>query len=348
MTIQEIKERVPLGMVLDDYSVELLGRGNRLRAKVNPIREGGDFDFFQDSQRFYDQGTSERGDVIDFIQITENLDKDAARSFLTEKYIGSTNPQSSYRPPPRPREPIKKNNDLLLSQLKSKAAGYLSDSRVHNGRSRERYRYFILEVDDIRKVAALDEPFIKLFEHSYLEVNKEKIRYIFDKFVGYDSYYNCPAIILYDLHGNVVNIIKYRPERNGTVLMQGSKPLKYLYTKSEEKPDSSYLYPFQFEMERMILKHGFAYVGEGLKNALNALVFGLPYISIESVSGANNKLLEYLQSPRMKDIFFIGAFDGDAAGEIAYKKISAVVPMENEFDFDSGMDFADKMKEDNK
>ena len=127
--------------------------------------------------------------------------------------------------------------------------------------------------------------------------------------------------------------------------MQGSKPLKYLYTKSEEKPDSSYLYPFQFEMERMILKHSYAYVGEGLKNSLVALALGMPYISIESTSGVNEKLLEYLQSPRMKDIFFIGAFDGDNAGETAYKKIIETIPMENELDFNSGTDFAEWIKE---
>ncbi len=235
-----------------------------------------------------------------------------------------------------------KDNPLLMSRLKTKANKHLNELRVHNGRVRDRYKYFTLEMDESKKVAALDEPFIKLFEHSYLEVDEQKIRYIFQKFVGYDSFYNCPAIILYDLHGNVVNIINYRPKKDGEVFR------KYHYSKSEDVPESSYLYPFQFEMERMILKHGFAYVGEGLKNALVALVFGIPYISIESTSGVNDRLLEYLQSDRLKNISFIGAFDGDAAGETAYKKVNKVIPMENIFNFDSGLDFADYMKKENK
>ena len=47
----------------------------------------------------------------------------------------------------------------------------------------------------------------------------------------------------------------------------------------------------------------------------------------------------------MKDIFFIGAFDGDNAGETAYKKIIETIPMENELDFNSGTDFAEWIKE---
>jgi DNA primase len=342
MTIPELKQQIDIVEVIGNYT-ELTGYGNRLRAKTNPLREGGDFDVYQDTQKFYDQGTGEGGDVFDFIKIVENLSGSEALSFLSERYIGGSNITTTRsKPIPRPyTKPIKKDNNLLLSQLKNKAFRYLNDLRIHNSRPMERYRHFTLEMDESKEVASLDEPFIKLFEHSYLEVEGSRIDYIFQKFVGYDNYYDCPTIILYDLHGNVVNIIKYRPKKDGGVFM------KYLYSKSEDVPESSYLYPFQFEMERMILKHGFCYVGEGLKNALNALVFGLPYISIESASGVNDMLLEYLKSPRMKDVFYIGTFDGDAAGERAYKKMSAVIPMENEFEFDSGLDFADKMKKDN-
>ena len=240
----------------------------------------------------------------------------------------------TYTPPP-------KDNQKLMADLKVRARRHLNEPIIRNGRKRARYQWFEFEDEEIKRVATLDEPFTKLFEHSYLEVDKDKINYIFQNFVGYDSYYDCPVIILYDLHGNVVNIIKYRPKKNGEVVR------KYHYSKSEDVPDSSYLYPFQYETERMILKHGFAYVGEGLKNALCALVFGLPYISIESVSGVNDRLLTYLKSPKMKDVFYIGAFDGDEAGQRAYKEMNESIPMDNEFLFDSGIDFADKMRKDN-
>ncbi len=234
--------------------------------------------------------------------------------------------------------PPSKDNQKLMSALKIKARKYLNESIIRNGRERKRYTWFELEIETIKKVAAFDDVFIKLFEHSFVEINEERIAYIFDKFIGYDLYYDCPVIIVYDLDGNVVNIVKYRPKKDDKEFM------KYLYLKAEETPDSKYLYPFQYEMEKMMFDQGAAYVGEGLKNSVNALVFGLPYVSTESTSGSFDKLGEYLKTPRMKDVFMIGAFDGDEAGERAYKRMNDLVPMENEFSFDSGMDFADKMK----
>ena len=234
--------------------------------------------------------------------------------------------------------PPLKDNQKLMAALKIKARKYLNEPIIRNGRERKRYIWFDFEYEDVKKVAAFDDVFVKLFEHSFVEISEDRITYIFDKFIGYDPYYDCPVIIIYDYFGNVVNIVKYRPKKDGKEFM------KYLYLKAEETPDSDYLYPFQYEMEKMMFDQGAAYVGEGLKNAVNALVFGLPYVSTESTSGSFDKLGEYLKTPRMKDVFMIGAFDGDEAGERAYKKMNELVPMENMFTFNSGMDFAEYLK----
>jgi len=99
MTIQEIKDHIDIVEVVSTYT-ELSGRGNRLRAKPNPIREGGDFDVYQDTQKFYDQGTGESGDVIDFIEKVENLNRSEALSFLSERLGGS---DTAYTPRPLPK-----------------------------------------------------------------------------------------------------------------------------------------------------------------------------------------------------------------------------------------------------
>ena len=231
-----------------------------------------------------------------------------------------------------------KDNAKLMSDLKVKAQKYLSEPIIHNGRERKRYQSFEYEYETIRQIVSFDQMFIKLFEQSFIEMEEARAAYIFENFVGYDSYFNCPAIIVKDLHGNVVNIVKYRPKKDS------KECLKYLYLKAEETPNSDYLYPFQYEMEKMMMDFPVCYVGEGLKNALVALAFGSPYISIESASGATDGLVRYLKSGRMSGVHFIAAFDGDAAGERAYKKMNKYIPMENLFEFDSGMDFADYMK----
>ena len=101
MTIQEIKDQTCIVELVSDYT-ELAGRGNRLRAVKgrNPIRTdgSGDFDVFQDTQRYYDQGTDAGGDVIEFVQVVENLNKSDALTFLEERLGGST---LTSRPLPR-------------------------------------------------------------------------------------------------------------------------------------------------------------------------------------------------------------------------------------------------------
>ena len=336
--LETVKSQIQIIDVVEQYT-EFRGGGNRLRARQNPLRSGGDFDVYHDTQKYYDHGTGEGGDIIDFIQAVENLDRGHAISFLSERFLNGANIESNHtRPLPKPK-PIK-DNPALMESLKNRARKYLAEPIVRNGRKYNRYTFFTLEMDGAKEVASLDEVFIKLFEASFIEVDESRIRYIFDRFIGYDPYFNCPAIILYDYNWNVVNIIRYRPSRGGYTDLP-----KYLYLKAEEKPDSDYLYPFQFEMERMILKNGFAYVGEGLKNAIVALAYGIPYISIESSSNVSDELVRYLRSSRWDDMFFKGAFDGDQAGERAYKKINAKILMQNKFNFDSGQDFAEYVKE---
>jgi len=47
----------------------------------------------------------------------------------------------------------------------------------------------------------------------------------------------------------------------------------------------------------------------------------------------------------MKNIVIIGAFDGDKAGESAYKRIITEIAMSNEFLFNSNTDFAEYLKD---
>lgn len=342
MDIQELKERVPLAMVLEDYGAELVGRGNRLRAKVNPIRDGGDFDVYQDTQKFYDQGTGNGGDVIDFTQTMENLDREAARSFLEEKYLRGSNTPTS-RPLPRPRvKPVKKNNSFLLAELERKANIYLGakipKGTVNLNRLTDE-RYSVIDVMGV-EVVRVAPVFEKLLEDYLIPTDEKYAVYLFNNVIGYDSYFNCPVIIIRDESENVVDIVRYRPHREGFTDLP-----KYLYSKGSEKPDSNYLFPLQAQMQLIMRDQGYCYVGEGLKNAINASLMGIPLISIESTGSIKPELIEFLQSDRMKGIVMMGAFDGDKAGECAYKKIGTEIPIENEFDFNSGMDFAEFLKE---
>ena len=194
------------------------------------------------------------------------------------------------------------------------------------------------------------EAYEKLFEGRYVKnVSKSKVEYIFTKIVGYDEYFSAPVIILRDSKGDVVDLVKYRPHRDG----YGQLP-KYLQKKAKDKPKDrgeAYLYPFQIEMERLIAKEGYVFVGEGLKNGLNALLRSVPFISIESASNTNNpRLIEYVNTMIMEGIDVYGAMDGDEAGRRALNSINSKLngSLINLMDFESGIDFSEYLKKDHK
>ncbi len=335
--IENIKNHIPMLDVVENYT-EFTGGGNRLRAKVNPIRDGGDFDVYQDTQKYYDQGTGDSGDVIDFIKIVENLDQREAISFLQKKYLNGFNLKSNYIKPIPRNKPVKKDNDLLLAKLEKDAKKYLFASHK---RYKNKWSYMTLDVDGVEIKAVRVAPYLeKLFEGYLIPTDEKFAKYLFNRVVGYCEYFNCPAIIIRDESETVVDIVRYRPIREGFTELP-----KYLYTKSSEKPDSVYLLPLQAQMQKIMKDQGYCFVGEGLKNALNASLLGIPFISIEGAAKIKPELIAFLKSGRMKDIVMVGAFDGDEAGERAYKKMSEEIPMDNEFNFDSDMDFAEYLKE---
>jgi len=338
MIIEELKEKVSFITVLEDHGVEFRGGGNRLRAKVNPIREGGDFDFYQDTQKYYDHGTGDGGDVVDFIEVVENLSKSDALSFLQEKYLnGADLPNNYIKPTPR-YKPVKKDNDKLSAQLEIKANKYLQASHK---RYKNKWSYMTLNVGGIENKVVRVAPYLeKLFEGYLIPTEEKFAKYIFNRIVGYDSFFDCPVIILRDESEKVIDIVRYRPIREGFDDLP-----KYLYTKATEKPDSTYLFPLQAQMQKIMMSEGYCFIGEGLKNAINASMMGIPFISIEGAGNIKPELIEFLKSPRMDGISLLGAFDGDQAGVAAYRKINKQIPMDNQFTFDSGVDFADWLRE---
>ena len=131
-----------------------------------------------------------------------------------------------------------------------------------------------------------------------------------------------------------------------------------MYVKEEDKlPNrgADFLYPFSIEMDKLISRYDFFFIGEGLKNSFNALVFGIPFISIESVSNdIRVELQEYIKE-KSKTKLIIGAFDGDdkldgngnhTKGYGAYIKAKDILGLEfdNLFRFDSDIDFSDYLK----
>lgn len=243
------------------------------------------------------------------------------------------------------REP----DEILKIRLSKKAAACLL--RSQNLLQHQCFEYqeedvdgnVLYHVDSKIKVPAYAE---KLFEGSCIDnVKQSVVDYVFSNVICYDDYFDCPCITLKDMNGDVVDIVKYRPQRDGYENLP-----KYLQEKAINKPEGrgkDFLYPLQVEMERLIKKEDFVFIGEGLKNALNALIRSVPYISIESTSNVkNDKLIAYVNKLFQDGVVVYGAMDGDAAGEKAFNAIASqmVFSIENLLDFGSGLDFTDYIR----
>lgn len=293
----------------------------------------------------HDFGSDFHGDIFDVLQIGRGMTFSESKELVMHHCRFSDRTKTSLLLKQK-NVPRKKDNYTLLKRLQKKADIYLSalPLKIINGKEYpvNKWGHFTLEDGSKgnHEVVWVAPVFEKLFESYLIPTDIKFPKYLFEKVIGYDHYFNCPVIIIRDESERVVDIVRYRPESDGKPL-----PMKYLYQKNDLKPDINYLFPLQAQMQKMMRSEGYCYVGEGLKNAINASMMGIPFISIESASKIKPELITFLKSDRMKDIVLIGAFDGDLAGERAYQKISTEVPMENEFDFSSGMDFAEYLQE---
>ena len=106
--IPELKARHPLGDTVEASGVRLRGRG-RVRQGVCPFHDEveGSFTVYEDSQRFWCFGCGSGGDVLDFIQRSENLSlPEAIRRLDGGAYPAVSRPAPAQRPraaslPPR-------------------------------------------------------------------------------------------------------------------------------------------------------------------------------------------------------------------------------------------------------
>ncbi len=131
--IATLKERHPLGEVVESAGVRLYGRG-RVRQGVCPFHEEaeGSFTVYADSQRWYCFGCGEGGDVLDFIRRTEGLSLPEAIRRLdssppTSAPVRHTTGERRHRDAVAPPDPA----------LLTAAAGYYAGQLRHSREARD-------------------------------------------------------------------------------------------------------------------------------------------------------------------------------------------------------------------
>ncbi len=131
--IAALKERHPLGEVVESAGVQLRGRG-RVRQGVCPFHDEGEgsFTVYADSQRWYCFGCGEGGDVLDFIQRAEGLSLPEAIRRL-DASPPTTAPVRHTTRERRHREAVAPPGPALLTA----AAGYYAGQLRHSREARD-------------------------------------------------------------------------------------------------------------------------------------------------------------------------------------------------------------------
>jgi len=344
--LDALKNKLDIIALAESYGFEFKQpSGVRYRATKNLIRDEktSSLDFFSDTQKFYDRGTAEGGDVIDLIGKMENLNP--TQAIIRAKELAG---EDTYTVQKREAKPVKKKvKKIDFGQLQKQATQELNAVKSLSP--------FIelVEEDKNGKITkqelVINKNYGKLFEGLSFTVDfKPKLEYVFKNLLGWSEFWKSPTLILKDLDGRVVDIVAYRPHDKETG--QEISGMKYYY-KNFNGRGERFIYPYQKEVERIAEREEYIIIGEGLKNALNALIYGVPFITIESTGNAlklSDRLKDTIVSYTAKGWGVATAFDGDQAGLKAYENFLTLLGFEvdNILDFTSNKDFVEYLKAD--
>jgi DNA primase len=119
MNIETLKQTVNILDVVESYA-PLKKSGGQYLALENPLRDEKtpSLRIYEDTQSWYDFGSGEGGDIIDFIKAAEDIDTKMAINFLQEKFAGDFKKDIRLRTPKVDRPVLKKDNEILRLSLK--------------------------------------------------------------------------------------------------------------------------------------------------------------------------------------------------------------------------------------
>ena len=323
-TLEEIKQQLDIVTVAESYG-ELVKAGSNFKYKhdssivISPSKQ-----IFSNFN-----GEITKGDVINLISYMGKISLKEAIS-VAKRLIGD----DGYRLDVKKYYPVESQKKKIdLNKLAIFAKNDLNES--------SKKMPFILDDNGIEKIMVHVE-FSKLFETQYFDIaNAKRLSYIFKNIVGFDKYFRCPSIILKDNKGTIVDKIAYRPIKPDHY-ENWSSP-KYIY-KNQANRGANFLFPFQIEIEKIIEREKYLIVGEGIKNALNGLIYGVPFLTFESsASKISGNIITYIKNLYEKNVGIICMFDGDKAGKKAFEEFKSRIGinLENHLSFTSNIDFTD-------
>lgn len=340
-TIEQIKQSLDIVTVAEMYSNEygeLVKSGANFKYKndssivINPAKQ-----IFSNFN-----GDITGGSVLDLVMYMEKLDLKAGINRLKE--LSSLDTYTIDPELQRKREQREKK----AKKIDFQKLGYYGTLELKDASVLHRPIECLNESNELMYFIVPKE-LHKLFEAETLPAEyKDKIFYMFSSLVGWNKHFECPSIVLRDDNNRIVDLIAYRPNKPANY-KDWSNP-KYIYKNSHNRGEN-FLYPFRKEVQPIINREKYLIVGEGIKNGLNALLYSVPFITLESSSNKiNDNLINYIRDYHSKGFNVICMFDGDKAGAKAYEnfKLQSGLEVDNFLKFDSNQDFVNYLQSEGK
>jgi len=306
-SIEELKQSLDILNIAELYG-ELQKTGANYKYKDNSsIVINADKQIFSDFN-----GNITGGSVLDLIMYMEK--KNLADGI---KRLKELNGQDTYKIDPalqiKRKEEAKEKKEVDFQKL-----GFFGKNDLNNVKFRRPAQVF--DKDNNLTHYIVSTEYQKLFETKTLPLDATaKIDYLHKNILGYSEHFQCASIILRDDKNSIVDIIAYRPVKPESY-ENWSDP-KYIYKNSHNR-GQFFLYPFRKEVESIMSKQTsdrYFIVGEGIKNGLNALLYSVPFITLESTSNKiDQRLIDYIKDYINRGYSLITMFDGDLAGAKAY------------------------------
>jgi hypothetical protein len=334
-TVDQLKQSLDIVTVAEMYG-ELIKNGANYKYKndssivINPAKQ-----IFSNFN-----GDITGGSVLDLVMYFEKLDTKAGIDRLKELSSLDTYTVD-------PALQIKRKEEAESKKvIDFQKLGYIGSLELKAVGSKKPVEH-LDKNNNLIELLVLKE-FSKLFETTKLPAEyKRKIDYLFTHILGWNDFFKCLSIILKDDTNKIVDIIAYRPNKPENY-DKWDNP-KYIYKNSHNRGDN-FLYPFKKEVETILNKSDadkFLIVGEGIKNGLNALIYSVPFITLESSSNKiSDSLIAYIRGYHERGYSIVGMFDGDKAGAKAHESFvsQSGLQINNFLDFNSGLDFVDYLQ----
>ena len=200
--IERIKQNTDIVEVIERYT-ELIGNGNSMKARTNPLRDEKTSSFFvyANTQKWHDFGTDEGGDVIDFVAKIEGLSSIDAMKLLDTNANGyelTSTPIATSKPVYV--EPIRKD-------ISESLARYAKDRESMTFKN-EAYKSEALAIAPL---------------YVYREASKQALK-AFKSLTEWDSSLNTILLKISDYDGNVFSTKHRRKNDIKWCTATGTKP----------------------------------------------------------------------------------------------------------------------------